>query len=170
MLLLNATLGLTATGIASWLRPWRAVTVAGPPWPWLAAWALMPLWWGMDRYAAVPLAQPMSGAALLMLMAGWPLAVLSFWPVMAAHRARGRARCPAEGLHRLVWLGVVPATLMLVIGAALRRWLPHHLFIYILGRGFFGAFIACALASIGALRCGWTCQARWPMTCSSPAC
>ena len=42
-----------------------------------------------------------------------------------------------DGLHRLVWLGLVPGTLAMGLGAAVRRWLPHHLFIYILGRGFF---------------------------------
>jgi uncharacterized membrane protein len=149
-MLLNAAMAVLATAIALWLRPWRAVAATGPPWPWLAAWALMPLWWGLDRYAAVPLAQPMSGAALLMLMAGWPLAVLAFWPVMALTVLVGGFDV-AEGLQRLVWLGVVPATLMLGIGGALRRWLPHHLFIYILGRGFFGTFVACALARGAAL-------------------
>jgi uncharacterized membrane protein len=149
-MLLDATLAVAATAIALWLRPWRAVEISGPPWPWLAAWAFMPLWWGLDRYAAVPLAQPMSGAALLMLMAGWPLAVLSFWPVMALTVLAGGIDA-ADGLHRMVWLGLAPATLMLGIGAVLRRWLPHHLFIYILGRGFFGTFIACALAGGAAL-------------------
>ena len=110
----------------------------------------MPLLWGLDRYAAVPLAQPMSGVALLVLMAGWPLAVLSLLPVAALTVLAGGLAW-AEGLHRLVWLGVVPATLMLGIGGALRRWLPHHVFIYILGRGFFGVFAACALAGMAAL-------------------
>jgi uncharacterized membrane protein len=143
-------LALLATGLAAWLRPWRALSERGPPWPWLAGWALLPLLWGLDRYAAVPLAQPMSGVALLMLMAGWPLAVLSLWPVAAITVLAGGLGWP-EGLHRLVWLGMVPATLMLGIGGALRRWLPHHVFIYILGRGFFGSFAACALAGMGAL-------------------
>jgi uncharacterized membrane protein len=34
----------------------------------------------------------------------------------------------------------------MLIGAALRRWLPHHLFIYILGRGFFATALAVAAA------------------------
>ena len=149
-LFIDLFLALAASGVALWLRPWRTLGGAAPPWPWLAAWAVMPLLWGLDRYAAVPQAQPMSGAALLMLMAGWPLAVLSLCPVAAITVLVGQVGA-AEGLHRLVWLGVMPATLMLLIGAALRRWLPHHLFIYILGRGFFGTFIACALAGAAAL-------------------
>ena len=32
------------------------------------------------------------------------------------------------------------------MGAALRRWMAHHLFVYILGRGFFATAVAGALA------------------------
>lgn len=149
-LLLDGLLAGVALAVALWLRPWRALPAGGPPWPWLAAWALLPLWWGLDRHAAVPLAQPMSGLVLLTLMAGWPLAVLSLAPAALITVLVGHLGW-AEGLHRLVWLGVVPATLTLAIGAALRRWLPHHLFVYILGRGFFGAFVACVVPGVLAL-------------------
>jgi hypothetical protein len=39
--------------------------------------------------------------------------------------------------------------LALGFGLALRRWLPHHLFVFILGRGFFGT--ALCTAAVGAL-------------------
>ncbi|MCB1996629.1 MAG: hypothetical protein KDG57_12290, partial [Rhodoferax sp.] len=67
-------LAAAAVAVALALRPWRAVEAGGPPWPWLAWWAVMPALWGADRYAQVPLVQPLSGACLLMWMAGWPLA------------------------------------------------------------------------------------------------
>jgi uncharacterized membrane protein len=54
----------------------------------------------------------------------------------------------ADALHRAVWLGVVPGTLGLLLGMALRRWLPHHLFVYILGRGFFTTALATAAAGV----------------------
>jgi uncharacterized membrane protein len=38
----------------------------------------------------------------------------------------------------------------LVLGAGMRRWLPNHLFIYILGRGFFATALAIASAGIAA--------------------
>ena len=46
----------------------------------------------------------------------------------------------------LVWLGLVPMTLALALGAGIRRWLPHHLFVYILGRGFFATAMAGSVA------------------------
>ena len=142
---IDCCLALAALAIASWLRPWRGLSHAGPPWPWLLLWALLPLFWGIDRYAAAPVAPPLSGLALLTLMAGWPLAILSLVPAALVTMVAGDLSL-VEALHRLVWLGVVPATLVLAIGAMVRRWLPHHLFVYILGRGFFGALLACAIA------------------------
>jgi uncharacterized membrane protein len=151
--LIDALMVLLAAGVAWSLRPWRVLS-GGPPWPWIAMWGAMPWLWALDRYAPVPLALPLSGASMLVLLAGWPLAVLAMLPaaVITLWATPGSA---AEALHKLAWLGVMPATLALLLGAALRRWLPHHLFVYILGRGFFGTFIAVVLpASVLALGSG----------------
>lgn len=142
---IDATLALAALLPALALRPWRALPAAGPPWPWLAWWAALPALWGVDGVTGQSLAQPISGASLLTLMAGWPLAVLAIFP--AAAITGWLAGLPPElALQRGVWLGVVPATLALAFGATLRRWLPHHLFIYILGRGFFATGVAVSAA------------------------
>jgi len=137
------------------LRPWRAVASSGPPWPWLAWWAIMPLLWGADSYARMPIVQPLSGACLLALMAGWPLAVLALLPVALVTIWMADLGW-AEGLARLLWLGIAPASLACLLGLAVRRWLPRHLFVYILGRGFFVSALAMtaagwlALAVVGA--------------------
>ncbi len=147
---IDLVLAAAALLLALALRPWRAVGTEGPPWPWLAWWAALPLLWGADRYAAMPIVQPLSGAALLVLLAGWPLAVLALVPVALVTGWAGALPWP-EALHRLVWLGFVPATLALALGTALRRWLPRHLFVYILGRGFFVTMLATAAAGALAL-------------------
>lgn len=149
-MLLDALLCLAALALALALRPWRGLGVGGPPWPWLAWWAVLPLSWSADSLAGIPVVQPISGAALLVLLAGWPLAVLALLPVAGLLWALG-GMGGAEALHRLVWLGLVPATLALLLGAGVRRWLPGHLFIYIMGRGFFVTWIAAAGAGALAL-------------------
>jgi len=151
--ILDLILAGSALAVALWLRPWRVVGAGGPPWPWLAWGAVLPLLWGADVYAAMPIVQPLSGAALLVLCAGWPLAMLALVPVAGVTLWMGDLAW-AEALHRLVWLGVVPGTLALGLGAALRRWLPQHLFIYILGRGFFATMLAASLAGALALWLG----------------
>ena len=149
-MILNSVLLLAMLGLALALRPWRSLGLAGPPWPWLAWWAVLPLFWGADKIASAPIIQPLSGAALLVLLAGWPLTVLALLPLAGVMVAVGGLDWP-EALHRLVWLGLVPAPLAMALGAALRRWLPNHLFIYIMGRGFFVTWIAAATAGALAL-------------------
>ncbi|MBL8353047.1 MAG: hypothetical protein JNL87_22355 [Burkholderiaceae bacterium] len=147
---LDVLLLAAAVLLALALRPWRAVGAGGPPWPWLAWWAVLPLFWGADRIAQTAIIQPLSGASLLVLLAGWPLAVLALLPVAAVTMLMG-GMAADEALHRLVWLGLVPATLAMALGAAQRRWLPKHLFVYIMGRGFFTTWIAAAGAGALAL-------------------
>ena len=145
---LDAAIATTALAVALAVRPWRALPASGPPWPWLAWSAVLPVLWGVDGPQGNPIAQPISGASLLTLMAGWPLAVLLLLP--AALMTGWWAGLPWDAvLQRGVWLGVVPATLAMALGAALRRWLPNHLFIYILGRGFFATAAAGTLAACG---------------------
>src|SRR5574343_102411 len=109
---LELLIAATALGLALVLRPWRAVAASGPPWPWLVCCAAMPWLWSADLISRVPLAQPLSGACLLVLLAGWPMAML---------------------------------------GAGVRRWLPHHLMVYILGRGFFASLLSLTLAGVLAM-------------------
>jgi len=142
---LNLALTVAALAVALAMRPWRGVGREGPPWPWLAWWVLLPAFWGADRYVAMPVAQPLSGACLLMLMCGWPLAVIALLPVAAATAWLAQLS-PTDAIARYVWLGIAPATFALLLGAAVRRWLPQHLMVYILGRGFFATALAGTLA------------------------
>jgi uncharacterized membrane protein len=144
---LYLVLAALATALALALRPWRALP-ATPPWPALAWWVLLPVLWSVDLLSAQPVMQPLAGSCLLMLMLGWPMAVLMLLPVALAVMGLADASA-ADALQRLVWLGLVPMTLALGLGAALRRWLPKHLFVYILGRGFFAT--ALAVSGAGAL-------------------
>jgi uncharacterized membrane protein len=129
------------------LRPWRALAGTTPPWPALAAWALLPLLWSLDVVTKQPLLQPLSGVCVLLLMLGWPLTVLMLVPVTAV-MALMTDMAWSLALQRSVWLGLVPATLALLLGAAMRRWLPNHLFVYMLGRGFFATATAVAGAGL----------------------
>lgn len=148
LLALDLLLGLSALTLALALQPWRSLTRSAPPWPALAWWAVLPLLWSLDAVTGMPLLQPLSGACVLLLMLGWPLAVLMLVPVIGVMMLMADLAA-LDALHRVVWLGLVPATLAMLVGAAMRRWLPKHLFVYILGRGFFAT--AMAVAGAGAL-------------------
>lgn len=134
---------------ALWLRPWRLLGSPAQPsglqTPLLATLALLPLLWALPFWHAMPLQLQWSGACLVTLCLGWPLAV----PVLTLVGVITWAITPASGeqaLALVLWQGLVPATLALALGGALRRWLPHHPFIYVLGRGFLGTAL-CAFAA-----------------------
>lgn len=133
---LEATVALLALAVALGLRPWRMLQ-GGLLTPWLASMVFLPLLWLLPQRMPPGLAVQFSGACLLVLMVGWPLAVLALCVVASVVWALGSVSWVAV-LSQLVWVGLVPATLALLLGAALRRWLPPNPFVYVLGRGFLG--------------------------------
>ena len=144
----TAPLIALALALALALRPWRLLTAQALGTPLLAALVLLPWLWALPRLQAMPLQLQFSGAVLVTLCLGWPLAV---WVLAAVSVLADLLAPQALGaqLGELFFLGLLPATLALGLGAAMRRWLPHHPFIYILGRGFLGTalclFVARAL-------------------------
>jgi uncharacterized membrane protein len=143
---LEAVLAVLALGVALALRPWRMLQ-GGLLTPVLAALALLPWLWLLPQKLPQGLAVQFSGASLLLLMLGWPLAVPVLVLVAGAVWVLGHTAWGAV-LSQLVWVGLVPATVALGIGAALRRWLPPNLFVYTLGRGFLGTAVAVFAAGV----------------------
>lgn len=135
------------------LRPWRLLTHAGLHTPLLATLALLPPLWALPYWHAVPLHLQWSGACLVTLCLGWPLAV----PVLGLVGAITWAISPADAAEALgltLWQGLVPATLALALGGLQRRWLPHHPLIYTLGRAFLGTLLSVFAAKLLALWAG----------------
>jgi uncharacterized membrane protein len=132
--------------VALGLRPWRMLKGALLT-PALAAVALLPWLWLLPQKMPQGLQIQLSGASLLVLMLGWPLAVLVLALVALTVWLVGQAELNAA-LSQWVWIGLVPATLALGIGSLLRRWLPPNPFVYTLGRGFLGTAAAVFLSGV----------------------
>ena len=73
---------LIGTGLAAALlmRPWRQLAQAELWTPLLAALVVLPWFWALPRLHAMPLQLQLSGAVLVLLCVGWPLAV---WVLLA---------------------------------------------------------------------------------------
>jgi uncharacterized membrane protein len=148
----HAAIALACLAVALWLRPWRMLRADASAQlltPALATLVVLPWLWALPSLHTMPLQLQWSGAVLVLLMLGWPLAV----PVLLAVGGIAAAISPLtleNGLALAVWQGLLPATLALGWGALLRRFTPPHPFVYILGRGFLGA-VVCLFAA-GALR------------------
>lgn len=143
---LNLLMAVLCVAVALWLRPWRMLR--GPLFtPALASLVLLPWLWLLPQKMPQGLQVQLSGACLLVLMLGWPLAVLVLAGVAAVVWVVGQAE-PVVVLQQWVWTGLVPATLALGIGAVMRRWLPPNLFVYTLGRAFLGTAAAVFLSGL----------------------
>jgi uncharacterized membrane protein len=146
-MILNLALLMPALVAALLLRPWRLMVSATRLTPILAALTLIPWLWALPSLHRMPLQLQGSGACLLVLMLGWPLAV----PVLCVVGVIAAVISPMPwetALDLTVWLGIVPATLALAMGWAVRRWIGPHLFVYILGRAFLGTAVCVFIAGV----------------------
>lgn len=143
--MLEVALALPLLALSLWLAPWRMLRQANLATPWLASLTLTPLIWAIPFLQHMPLALHWSGAPLVTLLLGWPLAV----PTLSLSALALWLLAPVSGetvLQIWSWQAILPATFTLLIGAALRRWVVHHPLVYILGRGFFGTVLSLFLA------------------------
>ena len=130
-----------------WLKPWRMLVGTELLTPLLATLVLLPWLWALPSLHHMPLQLHWSGAPLVTLMLGWPLAVLTLVAVgIITTLISATSVDTATAL--IVWQGLLPATFALLLGAALRRWVTHHPFVYVLGRGFLGSVLCIFAASL----------------------
>ncbi len=144
-MLLNLAIACTALAVALGLRPWRMLAGGMRLGPLLATLVLLPWLWSLPLLHTMPLQLQLSGACLVVLVLGWPLAVPALCAVGLACIPIAGASW-AQALDLAVWLGIVPATLALGLGALIRRFIGPHPFVYLLGRAFLGT-VACVFAA-----------------------
>ncbi|MDB5900069.1 MAG: hypothetical protein JWP41_3671 [Ramlibacter sp.] len=129
------------------LRPWRLLQAPGgiPPLatPLLAALTILPWLWAWPGLAALPIPLHWSGAPLVVLLVGWPLAI----PVLTLAGLSTMVSTGAsfeQALSLTIWSGVLPATLVLALGQLVRKGFGPHPVAYMLGRAFFVPMLALA--------------------------
>ena len=162
-MLLESALAAAALVLALTTRPWRQL--AGGPenaegqrrapallTPLLAILVVLPWMWAMPTLHAMPLQLQWSGACLVLLLLGWPLAVPALLAVGTIAALVSPSLGWGDALGLAVWQGIVPATLALLVGVLLRRLAGARaltgvrIFIYVLGRGFLGTALCVFVA------------------------
>ncbi|HEX2545853.1 MAG TPA: hypothetical protein VHL79_13295 [Ramlibacter sp.] len=127
------------------VRPWRLlrpfegqVRLATPL---LAALTVLPWLWAWPALASLPLPMRWSGAPLVVLLVGWPLAIPVVTVAGLATILTSGASF-AQALSLTVWVGVLPATATLILGYAVRKGFGPHPVAYMLGRAFLVPMVA----------------------------
>jgi uncharacterized membrane protein len=156
-----AKLVLLASALAAALvvRPWRLLQLhasdcqSGLATPLLAMLTILPWLWAWPASAAMPVPLQWSGAALAVLMLGWPLAV----PILAFAGLSTILTAGLswdEALSITVWSGVLPATAVLLLGQVVRTAFGTHPAVYLLGRAFAVPLVALFVCTVGAAVAG----------------
>jgi uncharacterized membrane protein len=132
---LAVLLVLLAAGVAIFFRPFAVLREPALRGPWFAVLAIVPVVWAAPSVIAAGASLRLSFACLMVLMFGWPLAIWTLiFVALAASILTGFDTSMV--FQTGAWNGVVPASFALAIGIAVRRFLPPHVFVFILGRGF----------------------------------
>ena len=156
---LEACLIEVALAMSLWLRPWRmlsrqALGNDGPSepsplvTPLLATLVVLPWLWALPTLHRMPLQLQWSGACLVVLMLGWPLAIPALVAVGGIAAVLSPSLDWADAVGTIAWQGVVPATLALALGAVIRRLIGTQPFVYVLGRAFLGTAVCLFLANV----------------------
>ena len=156
---IEACLIAVALGMSLWLRPWRmlsrqALEKDGPSepsplvTPLLATLVVLPWLWALPTLHRMPLQLQWSGACLVVLMLGWPLAIPALVAVGGIAAVLSPSLDWADAVGTIAWQGVVPATLALALGAVIRRLIGTQPFVYVLGRAFLGTAVCLFLANV----------------------
>lgn len=156
---LEACLIAVALAMSLWLRPWRmlsrqALGNDGPSepsplvTPLLATLVVLPWLWALPTLHRMPLQLQWSGACLVVLMLGWPLAIPALVAVGGIAAVLSPSLDWADAVGTIAWQGVVPATLALALGAVIRRLIGTQPFVYVLGRAFLGTAVCLFLANV----------------------
>ncbi|MBK6008138.1 hypothetical protein JJB11_18705 [Ramlibacter ginsenosidimutans] len=144
------------------VRPWRLLQAHGgsvPPLvtPFLACLGVLPWLWSWPGLAALPLSLHWSGAPLVTLLLGWPLAV-PLITLAGLSTVITNGSTLSQAVAMTFWSGLLPATLVLVLGHGVRKAFGPQPLAYMLGRAFlipFATLAACGAAA-GGLTLGLT--------------
>jgi uncharacterized membrane protein len=153
----EAILLALAWGASLLVQPWRLlrphdgqVPLATPL---LAALVVLPWLWAWPGLAALPIPLHWSGAPLAVLLVGWPLAI-PVLTVAGLSTIVSTGASLADAISLTVWSGLVPATLVLVLGHAVRRAFGPNPVAYMLGRAFFVPMLSIAACGLVAAALG----------------
>jgi uncharacterized membrane protein len=144
------------------VRPWRLLRRYDgqlPPLatPFLACATILPWLWSFPGLAALPLPLHWSGAPLVALLLGWPLTI----PVVTLAGLSTMLTTGATLGHAIsltVWSGVLPATLVLLLGHGVRKAFGAHPVAYMVGRAFLVPMVALAACGFCAAVLGHSLQ------------
>lgn len=142
-------------------RPWRLLRQEPLQHAWLGGLVFLTLLWSARATVGTGVVVQLMGAPMAVTMFGLPLAMLTL-AIVDLVSLLGLAYLAGQGwadiawvslAPRFIWMAAAPGLLTAGLQAVMRRRLPRHPFIFILGHGYFAPLVAAIVA--GGLRTLW---------------
>lgn len=149
-------------------RPWQLLRRESLQHAWFGTLVFLTMLWSARAVVDGGVEIQLMGATLAVTMFGLPLAMVSL-AVADVISLLGQAYLSGHTWQdiawvslapRFIWMAAVPGLASAILQWLMRRWLPRHLFIFILGHGYFAALLA-AIAT-GMLQMAWLHHAAHP--------
>ncbi|MEO8408371.1 MAG: energy-coupling factor ABC transporter permease [Oxalobacteraceae bacterium] len=139
-----ALLGILRCALSA---PWKRLEAPTVFSAWCALLILLTMLWRLRINIDSDLNLHLMGLALFPLMFGRPLATLGLGLSVIAYTALFNGVWGNLGMNLLL-LAVLPAWFSDVILKIVKKRLPHHMFIYLFGNGFFGTMAVLSLTGL----------------------
>lgn len=133
---------------------WPSLAAPGAFSAWCFSIIVLPLLWRFEVPVAEGLTLHLCGMPLFVLMFGRKLAMAGIALSVIAYTAMHDGPWINLGMNLLL-MAVLPVWFGDLVMRATRRFLPHHLFIYLLGNGLFGAMAMLSASSLVAFFAHW---------------
>lgn len=127
--------------------PWKLLEKPTVFSAWCALIILLTIVWRFRINVSNDLSLHILGLSLFPLMFGRTLANLGLSLTVIAYTALFNGLWSNLGLNLLL-LATIPTWFSDLILRAIQRFLPHHLFVYIFGNGFFGSMVVLSLSGL----------------------
>ncbi|MCU7920497.1 MAG: energy-coupling factor ABC transporter permease [Candidatus Thiodiazotropha sp. (ex Dulcina madagascariensis)] len=125
---------------ALWLAPWRRLTEKGQLHVFMGAVVALIVLWHMRGQLQPGLSFHLLGVTAITLMFGWSMAIII--ASLALFAVSLNAGYGWQGyVVSFLTVALVPITLSQCSLVLVRSWLPRHFFVYVLGNGFFTAWL-----------------------------
>lgn len=134
--------------------PWKALTAPGTFSAWCFSIIMLPMLWSFEIPVVRGLTLHMLGMPLFVLMFGRQLSIIGISLSVIAYSVMNHSLLSNIGMN-LMLLAVLPAYCGDMVMRATKRFFPHHMFIYLLGNGFFGALLMLAVIGLISLAAHW---------------
>ena len=136
--------------LALWKNPFKRLQDATLQHVWLSLIVAMSVLWASNAWLEDGTVMHLLGATLVVTLFDWALALVAMAAVTGMAGVIFDAPWQGIALSFLIF-GALPVAVSTLLQRAIIRWLPHNLFVFIVGQGFLSPAIAVTVTSSAAV-------------------